>query len=150
MKKIIYVDMDGVLADFDGAIPNIQKGVLAPEAYLQGFFRNLKVMPNARWGVSELLKMEEYDLFIASKPMNKNVFSATEKFQWVNEHFPELSKKIFLTCDKGHLNGHYLIDDDKERWEKKFRGIFIHFDKMAPAKSWEEIVGFFESFRKFV
>ena len=138
--KIVYLDMDGVLADFWRGVGRPGAEWNPPEMYVKGFFRNLPVMAGAKEAVAELLTIPGIDVYIASKPDSTNMDSATEKYQWINEHFPELIKKIFLTCDKGHLNGDYLIDDDIDRWGPKFKGQLIHFDEHAPLDSWRRVL----------
>jgi len=140
MKKIVYLDMDGVMADFKKGVGRPNPEWSPPEMYLQGFFRNLPVMAGAREAITEILTYEGIDLYIASKPDSINLFCATEKYQWIQEHFPELIKKIFLTCDKGHLNGHFLVDDDERQWKDKFKGEFIKFDELNPEASWKAIL----------
>lgn len=143
MKKIVvYIDMDGVVADFKTGIGRSSPEWNPPEMYVKGFFRSLPVMPGAKEAIAELLDNPKLDIFIASKPDSKNLDSATEKFEWIQEHFPPLLKKIFLTCDKGHLNGDFLIDDFED-WRNKFPGTFIKFDEENPTKCWKEILAFF-------
>lgn len=140
MKKIVYLDMDGVLANFWLGVGRPDAEWNPPEMYVKGFFRNLPVMEGAKEAVAQLLANPNLDVYIASKPDSINMHSATEKFEWINEHFPALIKKIFLTCDKGHLNGDFLIDDDEDRWKKKFRGTFLVFDEHKPIESWDRIL----------
>lgn len=147
-KKIIYIDMDGVLANFRGGIDRENAEWNPPEMYAVSFFRNLKVMPGAREAISTLLNNPKLDVYIASKPVTKlhGLHCATEKYQWVLEYFPELIQKIFLTCDKGHLNGDYLIDDDKNQWGDKFKGTFLHFDEFNPEESWKRMLEYFKKY----
>lgn len=150
MKLIVYFDMDGVLANFSKAA-KIPPGTWAndPPCMLErGFFRNLEVMPGAQEGVSKILEMPHINPFIASKPTTKNFYSAVEKYEWINEHFPALLKKIFLTACKSHLNGDILIDDDHHRWGKKFKGQFIHFNECTPEKEWKRIVDLLASLKQ--
>jgi 5'(3')-deoxyribonucleotidase len=142
-KKIVFIDMDGVIADFRTAIgrPDEYKKVLdPPEMFLEGFFRNLPVMPYAKERLPELLSIPTIDVFIASKITTKTLFCATEKLQWIQKHFPSLLKRTHLTCNKGHLLGDFLIDDDIERWGNKFKGEFIAFDEFNPLYSWNYII----------
>ena len=141
-KKIIYVDMDGVIADFSSSCADAEMDD-PPEMFEKGFYRNLKVMPGAKEGVQRLIDLG-FDVYIASKPTTKNLYSATEKYEWIQEHFPMLLRKIFLTCDKSHLNGNYLIDD-YEKWGKTFNGIYLPFDEKNPEKSWNDIIYGFEN-----
>src|ERR1700688_4792917 len=137
-KKVVFLDMDGVMADFEGAVSNIIPD--PPEMFVPGFFRNLKVMPGAHFAVAQILKMSHLEVYIGSKPTTGNLHSSIEKYQWVAVNFPMLLKKIVLVCNKALLRGDVLVDDDKDRWEKKFVGTFIHFDKNNQEASWKHVV----------
>jgi len=138
---IVYLDMDGVLADFDAGIghPYVYKSD-PPEMLKKGFFRNLPVVPGAKEAVARLLANPNVALFVATKPTTKNLNCTLEKYEWIDEHFPELLKRMFMVCDKGLLIGDLLVDDDFEEWGLKFSGQFIHFDRKAPLSSWEDAV----------
>jgi 5'-nucleotidase len=137
-KLIIFLDMDGVLADFDAAIVN--KGMQdPPEMFIPGFFRNLAVMDGAKEAVPVLLANKNLRIYIGSKVTSKATNCASEKMEWIKEHFPALLRRMVLVCDKGLLRGDILIDDDIKRWKKKFKGRFIHFDRENSRQSWEAI-----------
>lgn len=136
MKKIVLCDMDGVLADFDGAVTT--PGDDPPEMFVPGFFRNLKPMPGAIEGIRALIANPKLKVYIATKHTTKTDNSPSEKVAWIREHLPELLKKMFIVTDKLMLRGDYLIDDDK-RW-KDFKGEFIWFDKTNPEKEWKRVV----------
>lgn len=138
MKKIVFLDMDGVLANFEGALAQIIQD--PPEMFLPGFFRNLKPMEGAKEAIAILLANPRLDIYIGSKPSSKNTLSATEKMDWVAEHFPALKDRIVLVCDKSLLRGHFLIDDDVGLWGHKFKGAFFHFDRNKPKEEWTRVV----------
>lgn len=151
-KKILYLDQDGPLADFEIGIGrevgHPERGTWDKDPkpmYEKNFFRNLPVTAGAREAVETLLDMPWLDIYVATKPMiDKRIYySATEKFQWLDEHFPQLVHRTFLTCCKGHLNGDFLIDDNSARWRPIFSGEFIYFDTTNPEKSWHDIVKYF-------
>jgi len=134
-NMIIYLDMDGVLANIHKEIGLNTGHDKTPSQILEkGFYRGLEVMPGARGVVNYLLDHPEIELFIASKTPKGNLHCATEKYEWIQEHFPRLLDRIMLVCDKTKLIGDYLIDDDS-RW-KDFNGEFIHFDFRNPIYSW--------------
>lgn len=145
--KILYLDMDGVLADFRAGVGRPNAEWNPPEMYVKGFFRDLPLMAGAKDAVAELLKHNYLDVYIASKPTHDNLWCATEKYQWLEEHFPMLLKKTFLACDKGHLNGDYLIDDDLKQWGPKFKGTLLHFDEYKPVESWNRILPYLAKYR---
>lgn len=137
---VVYIDMDGVLADFDRCVASPRDpGLGLPSEMLhKGFFRQLPVMDGAKEAIEILLSEPEVQLFIATKISTKNLHAATEKLQWLEEHFPELVKNVFIACDKTKLKGDLLIDDFI-RW-KGFEGHFFHFDKLNPTNSWKQAV----------
>lgn len=163
MKKLFYIDMDGVLCDFRGS-SYFQPGDPVTKAparmYEFGFFENLPLMDGALWGVRSLIKNENLDIFILSQPVKESSISYTEKANWINKWFPELNAKIILTQNKEHLSapGRILVDDAKwkwgEAWEKQ-GGEFLHFNVKSndpyyknehqngvdsPREMWEKIV----------
>lgn len=96
-----------------------------------GFFRRLPIIPGAVEGVAALMANKKLDVYIGSKHSTKARGSASEKIEWVEEHFPALLKRMVLVCDKSLLRGDVLVDDDAKRWKRKFVGKFIHFRQAA-------------------
>lgn len=158
--KIVYVDMDDVLADFwSSAMDPHSKQVREHMMWDKDFFLNIKPMPGAKGALFEINKMG-FDIWILSQPLAESPESYTDKAKWVQIHFPQFYKKLILTQDKGLKLGHYLIDDNREKWQQKFEqngGKFIHFPYGGynysktwalcpnPEKSWRDIVEFFKN-----
>ncbi|MDH8806066.1 5'(3')-deoxyribonucleotidase [Staphylococcus warneri] len=134
-RKKIAIDMDEVLADTLGAIIdgvneranlgitveslNGQKlkhvipehdGLVTEILREPGFFRHLKVMPNAQEVVEKL--NEHYDVYIATAAMDVPT-SFHDKYEWLLEHFPFLDPQHFVFCGRKYIiNADYLIDDN--------------------------------------
>lgn len=134
-RKKIAIDMDEVLADTLGAIIdgvneranlgitveslNGQKlkhvipehdGLVTEILREPGFFRHLKVMPNAQEVVEKL--NEHYDVYIATAAMDVPT-SFHDKYEWLLEHFPFLDPQHFVFCGrKNIIKADYLIDDN--------------------------------------
>lgn len=139
-KRIIYLDMDGVLANFFGALGRVVKPTDEPmEIYEKGFYRNMPVNEGAIEAVKALIANPKLDVYIASKPCSNSPYCASEKYEWVKEHFPALYKKIFLTSNKNMLSGHTLVDDHPDKWND-FNGEIIYFNPHEPAKSWANVI----------
>ena len=138
-KKIIYFDMDGVMANFIAGVgSDIPLTEKPPEMYTEGFYRNLPVMEGAKEAIATFLNDPRFDVFIASKPAKHSKYCASEKYEWVKEHFPSLYNRIVLICDKTLLRGHFLVDDNPERWVA-FDGCVIGFNPKYGATEWERI-----------
>lgn len=132
-KKLIFVDMDDVLADFNSSdkIPANEKHLYHhPEIYKEGFFLTLKPMPGAIAFINRLLMESQFDVQILTQPVAGNPYSYTEKVQWVYKYFPQLASKINMSQNKLLFRGDVLIDDNP-KWED-FKGTFIQFNPKDP------------------
>jgi len=143
MKTIIYIDMDGVVADFDSAIkafmPDLETGcgdnyeeraklVDAICAENPDIFHNLPPIEGAIEAVTELLTDSDLDVYFLSTPMWHVPESFTGKRLWIEKHFGELAKKrLILTHRKDLCIGDFLIDDRLKNGAAEFRGQHIHF-----------------------
>jgi 5'(3')-deoxyribonucleotidase len=122
-KLTIFIDMDGVLADFKKAA-DVMPDVKNPDEVLD--FSKFEVMPGAKKAVAKIIAMG-HDVFIASTPPWNNPDAWGQKRNWIEEHFPALKRKVFLTHRKDLLIGDILIDDTTYRGQKDFNGTFLHF-----------------------
>jgi 5'-nucleotidase len=137
MKKAlrIFIDMDGVLANFEKAasqIPDVKR----PDEVLD--FSTFEPMVGAIEAVHKIIDMG-HDVFIASTPPWNNPSAWGQKRDWIEEHIPELEKKIVLTHRKDLLIGDILIDDTTYRGQKDFQGEFMHFGVGHNKMNWPQI-----------
>ena len=88
MKKIVYVDMDNVLVDFQSAFPKLSKDVL--EDYednkddILGIFALMEPMPGAIESFIELIK--HFDTYILSTAPWNNPSAWSDKLLWVKKN----------------------------------------------------------------
>jgi 5'-nucleotidase len=144
MKPIVYIDMDGVVADFDKAFPAVAEknwidgqNKVVPE----NFFCELELIKGAKEGLQALDSLG-YDLYFLSTPQWSNPNCWKEKRIWVELHFGELMfKRLILTHNKGLLKGDYLIDDRNVNGVENFEGKHIHFGS-EEFPDWISVVAF--------
>ena len=128
MKKIVYVDMDGVLTDFEagvGRLPDETRLEYAGEYQrVPGIFALLDPMPGAVEAFVELSAL--FDTYILSTAPWSNPSAWTDKLVWVKEHLGDVARKRLILTHHKYLNlGDYLIDDRLP--PQPFRGEFIPF-----------------------
>lgn len=132
MKKIVYIDMDGVTADYDAHKHlTIEEDPNGAECKVpEGYFKNLPLIDGALEAITILSR--SYDVYFLSTPQWSNPCCWKEKREWVGEHFGEVMfKRLILTHNKGLLKGDYLIDDRKTNGVDSFEGEHIHFGTNA-------------------
>ena len=124
MTKRIFIDMDGVIANFDKAAKEQGNGK-RPDLYVN--YRNLDIIPGAVEAVYTLNK--DFDVFIASTPPWTRPEVWGQKREWLEDYFPYLKRKLILTHRKDLLIGDILIDDSRFRGQPDFKGDWFWFNK---------------------
>lgn len=131
MKKILLIDMDGVLAEID-------ETTFQENKTKKGFFLNKKPLKGAVNAFNELNKY--YECHIVSTPVWSNPNCWMEKREWVEIHLgKEAEKKLTLTHNKHLFIGDIIIDDTKRHGVEKFKGKHIHFGK-TEFPNWEKVL----------
>ena len=152
---IIYIDMDGVLADFGKAIKNHHQAKtnefkVHPDN-IPGIFEHLEPIEGAIEAVEKLNNSGQYELFILTTAPWHNPSAWMHKRLWIERCFAEVFyKKIIITHRKDLLNGDYLIDDRIANGAGNFKGTHLHFgwdyvnDKFNKYPNWEAILDYFK------
>ena len=137
MQKRVYVDMDGVLVDYDSAKKkalSINPFVKFPQSQA-GFFTGMEPMPGAIKGINAIAK--HYDTWILTRPSIKNPLCYTEKRIWVENHLGmEWTKRLIISPSKDLLMGDYLIDD--QPWPN-FQGKQLRFGR-GECPNWDAVI----------
>jgi 5'(3')-deoxyribonucleotidase len=142
-KKILYIDMDGVVANFDKKILSINPsiGTLTSHApnYEERFVMVEKVMVENPRLFTELEPIEgsieavkrlwkHYDIYFLSTPCWMLPESYTDKRLWIGQHFGEEAKdRLILSQRKDLCIGDYLVDDRTANGAGEFTGKHIYF-----------------------
>jgi 5'-nucleotidase len=137
--KIILVDMDGVLADFEGYFlkkwrenfpelpfievkdrrefyvskeyPEEHTNKILQIFYSEGFCFNMEPIPGAIEAIQEIKKLG-HEVFICSSPFEQAPDSLGDKLNWVSKYLDrEWVTKLILINDKTLIHGDILIDD---------------------------------------
>jgi 5'(3')-deoxyribonucleotidase len=142
-KKIIFIDMDGVLVNFEKAFNQYHKQKSASkyvaDAHLSnlyrndpdlipGIFRDAEPMPGAIDAVKKLYQSGLYDICVATTSPWDAPDSAADKMFWIQKYLgQEFYKSMTITHRKDLLHGDYLIDDRTANGAGEFKGKLIQF-----------------------
>lgn len=139
---LVLVDMDGVLADFEGHLmaewrarypntfdlaredrttfylsrqfPKEHRQKLFDIMYSQQFFASLPAIPGGREALEQMDAMG-WEVFLCSSPLLSNKTGASEKYAWVEKHLgADWLGRLILAPDKTMVQGDILIDDRPE------------------------------------
>lgn len=155
-KKILYIDMDGVVADFAKGINDIDPTIDMSQSTVDyekrsdrvdsvcadnpEIFHNLEPIVGSIEFVKELAEI--YDVYFLSTPMWTLPESFIGKRIWIEKHFGKMaSKRLILTHRKDLNIGDYLVDDRKHNGAGEFTGMHIHIgtDRFP---DWESVFDF--------
>ena len=154
-KKILYVDMDGVIADFDAMIlelcpffnelPLDDRGPTVDKLCQlhTRMFDDLPVIDGAYEAIKELSKY--FEIYFLSTPMWDVPESYMDKRRWVERHFGELgNRRLILTHRKDLARGEFLVDDRLKHGVEDFQGEHIHF-RTSEFPDWETTVNYLKT-----
>jgi len=139
LQRQLYLDCDGVLADFDAGVRKLLK--LGPNAYVEkfgmgkfwaqlakhpDFYGTLPLMPDAM----ELFDAVKHLDPIILTGLPRGNWAAPQKVRWAAQHFPGTKILTVMAVDKRNhcTTGDVLVDDTPKHrhlWEEA-GGIFIH------------------------
>lgn len=105
LKKNIYVDMDGVLADFmgvDGAVERFE--------HERDFFYNLKPFEKNVRAVRKAIADGKVNVFILSASPNDRCDQ--DKIKWLNRYIPEMQTERVILMRNGQRKADFMRTTD--------------------------------------
>lgn len=102
MKRIIYCDMDGVVADFN-AEPNAVERFRTEK----GFFKNLKPIEENVRGLRTLA--QHYQVYILTASPNPR--ADKDKIKWVKKYLPFINVKNVIICRNGDRKVDFMVNE---------------------------------------
>ncbi len=142
-RKILYLDMDGVLVDFDSGLARVPREVQLEYGEhrdrIPGVFSLMDPMPGALEAYTELCEL--YDVFVLSTAPWENPSAWIDKLLWVKRYLGDLcTKHLILTHRKDLNRGDILVDDRPYRGHAEdFQGEVLHFGE-EPFASWADVL----------
>ena len=139
-EKRLFVDMDGVLVDFDSGV-RATYGSKPKDA--PGVFSLMDPMPGAIDAINRLA--DKFDVFILTTAPWNNPSAWSDKLNWVKQHLgSKFEKRLIITHRKDLLNGDYLIDDWDKHGASEFNGEWIQFGS-AKFPDWKAVETYLNS-----
>lgn len=133
-KKILYIDLDNTLVDFqsgidalDGATVNDYAGHLDD---VPGIFARMRPIDGAIAAFHTLAGL--FDTYILSTAPWDNPSAWQHKIEWVRDHLGSVEgdpayKRLILSHHKQLNRGDFLIDDRPNNGASEFGGAWIQF-----------------------
>lgn len=146
----VFIDLDGVVADFDRARKNHplrdKKEFKGRADKIPNIYADLAPIKGAIDSINFLFNHPKFDCYFLSSAPWDNPEAWTHKRLWVSKHFAEkyIRKRLILSHQKHFLNGDVLIDDRIANGSDKFEGLLILFgsDKFP---DWEAVINHLET-----
>jgi 5'(3')-deoxyribonucleotidase len=155
-QRQLYLDCDGVLADFDAGVRKLLG--MPPQEFVEkrgmgtfwkklatapDFYASLPLMPDAR----ELFDAVKHLEPVILTGLPRGNWAAPQKVRWAAEHFPGTKILTVMAVDKRNhcTEGDVLVDDTlkhRHLWEEA-GGIFVHHknarESLAELARWFEL-----------
>ena len=141
-RKIVYVDMDNVIVDFQFGIDKLDTKTLSQYENrldeVPGIFGLMKPVYKAIKSYIELNNY--YDVYILSTSPWENESALVDKLRWVKKYLGKVAYKRLILSHHKNLNlGDFLIDDRTKNGADKFKGEHIYFG-IEKYPDWDSVI----------
>ncbi|MBV6758536.1 5' nucleotidase, NT5C type [Rhodococcus opacus] len=145
MKKILYVDLDNTLVNFQSGIdrlgPEQVRGYENDLDEVPGIFSKMDPIDGALDAYRTLAA--KFDTYILSTAPWKNASAWHDKVLWVQKHFgfeaeSVAYKRLILSHHKNLNRGDFLVDDRDANGAASFEGEWIRYG-VAPYEDWKAV-----------
>lgn len=147
-RELIFVDMDGVLADAEAKMEHWSQklGLTTQELFkkklyhMPGFYADLPPVEGAVEAFEKLT--QNFEVYILTAPSWENPSCYTDKRIWVEKYLGQPAyKRLIISNDKSLFTGRALIDDRTKYGVTTFKGEHIHFgtDKFP---NWNRVLNY--------
>jgi 5'(3')-deoxyribonucleotidase len=149
-KKIVYIDMDGVLVDLVDSVYRNYAHSLGDDDFTVGAvidrdatpFYNAKPIEGAINAFKLLFNDPRFEPYILSTAPWANPESLTAKRIWIEKFIGHAAtKRLILTHRKDLMIGDYLIDDRPNNGAAEFKGEHIKFGT-KPYETWKQVLDY--------
>jgi len=144
-KKILYIDMDGVLVNFQSGIDKLTEEEKTEykdqEKNAPHIFSKMEPIDGALEAF--IILAEKFDTYILSTAPWNNETALGDKVAWAKKYLGDTIYKRLILSHNKHLNeGHFLIDDRPDKnGAGSFKGELIHFrSQMYP--NWKAVLDY--------
>lgn len=140
-RKILYIDMDNVLVDFESGLNRVPDAIRAefhgrPDE-IPGIFGLMDPREGAVEAYTELSQL--FDTYILGTAPWENPTAWSDKVIWVQRYLGNPARKRLILSHHKNLNrGHFLVDDREKNGASDFEGEHIKF--LSPMfETWERV-----------
>ena len=148
-KKIVYVDMGGVLMDFHAGLEQIGDELRKEYAGRYDEVPNIvSYLPPVKGAVEAMYALQQsgkYDVYILSTSPWSNPTTWSDKVEWINRHLDKYyCKRLILSHHKNLLRGDYIIDDRGKHGTSGFKGEWLRFGS-EEFPNWESVLEYLQA-----